>query len=99
MTAIHNAVHFIAERFQQVSRMPAIANIYFAIVIRAVQIMVFKYMHGIGTNIVKGHMGVLLPDSCPLVTDLKRGTFHLSSNWVPLPEEYLEPPARRGGLL
>lgn len=91
-----NAVPFIAERFQQVSRTPAIANVYFASIIRAVQIGVFEYLHGVGTNIVEGHMGVLLPDFRPLVTALKRGTFHLSSNWVSLPEEYLEPPRSVG---
>lgn len=92
--AMHNAVPFISERFQQVARNPAVANVYFACVIRAVQVNVFEYLHGVGTNVVEGHTGVDLPDFRSLVTDLKHGTFHVSQNWIPLPEAYIE---TRGG--
>ena len=37
-----------------------------------------------------------MPDFRGMVSDLKHGTFPHSSNWVPIPVEYLEPQARGG---
>ena len=47
----------------------------------------------VGTNMAEGHVGVDLPDFRMLTTDLRRGTFHQSNQWVPIPEEYLDPPS------
>ena len=90
--SLNNSVTFIAERYQQLVHVPAVSQIYFAAVVRSVQVSVHEYLHGVSTNVVKGHAGVDLPDFRALVTDLKRGTFHQSANWVPLPAEYVDPP-------
>ena len=95
VASLQNAAPFVTDRFQQVARTPAIANVYFACIVRAVQVAVHEYMHSVAINVAEGHTGVDPLDFRTLVTELKRGTFQFSSNWVPLPEEYLEP--LRGG--
>ena len=88
---IQNAAPFIAERYQQMVRTPAITNVYFACIIRSVQVQAYEYLQQVGVNMVEGHAGVDLPEFKTLVTDLlRRGTFPYSNNWVPLPAEYLE---------
>lgn len=68
--------------------MPAIATLYFPSKVHAVQVRVHGYLHSVSVNLVEGHTGVKLLEFRSLVTELKRGTFPQSSNWVPLPEEY-----------
>ena len=93
-----NAAPYITDRFQQVARIPAVANIYFASIIRAVQVGVQEYLQQVGTNAAEGHTGIDLPEFRTIVSDLRRGTFQYSSNWVPLPEEYLDPIRGGGGV-
>ena len=89
---IQNATPFIAERYQQMVRTPTVTNVYFACIICSVQVQAYEYLPQAGVNAMKGHAGgVDLPDfSRTLVTDLCRGTFPYSNNWVPLPAQYLE---------
>lgn len=88
---VQNAAPFISEQFQQVARTPGIGNVYFACMIRAVQVSTHEHLlHSVTVNVAEGHAGVDTPDFRALVTDLRRGTFHLSNNCVPLPESYLE---------
>ena len=96
--AMLNAAPYISERYQQVARIPAVANVYFPSIVRAVQVGVQEYLQQVGTNVVEGYTGVDLPDFRTLVNDLRRGTFQYSSNWVPLPEGYLEPTRGGGGV-
>jgi hypothetical protein len=70
--------------------MPAIATLYFPSKVHAVQVRVHGYLHSVSVNLVEGHAGVESLEFRSLVTELKRGTFPQSSNWVPLPEEYLK---------
>ena len=95
--ALQNAAPFIMERYQQMVRTPAMTSIYFASVLRAVQVQVHEYLHAVATNVTEDHGGVELPEFRSLVTDLKRGTFPQSSNWVPIPEEYFESPRGQTG--
>ena len=90
---MQNAAPFIAERHQQMVRTPAITtNLYFACIVRSVQVQVqaYEYLQQVGVNMAEGHAGVDLPEFKTLVTDLRRGTFPYSNNLVPLPAEYLE---------
>ena len=89
--SLKNATPFIVERYQQLAGVPGLRSTYFACIVRAIQVGVHEYLHTVGANRVAGHIGVELPDFRSLVTDLKRGTFHQSSHWVAIPEEYLEP--------
>ena len=93
--SINNATPYITERFQQVAGNPNIANVYFPCIVRTVQVNVFEYLHAVSTNLADDNTGVELPEFRSLVTELKRGTFPLSSNWIPLPAEYMV--ARTGG--
>lgn len=92
--ALNNAAPFIADRIQQVARAPLTTRVYYPTMVRSVQVSVHKYLQGVEINIADSHEGVERPELRTLVTDLRRGTFHHSSNWVPLPEAYLETPAR-----
>ncbi|KAI2499710.1 hypothetical protein MHU86_14791 [Fragilaria crotonensis] len=89
VAAINNATPYITDRFQQVAGNPNIANVYFPCIVRSVQVNVFEYMHTVSTNLAEDITGVELPEFRSLVTELKRGTFPLSANWVPLPLEYM----------
>ena len=91
LAALQNASPFITERYQQVSPTPAIANEYFASIIRAVQVCTHEYLHGVSINVAESHGGIDPLDFRSMVAELKRGTFQYASNWVPLPEAYLEP--------
>ncbi|KAI2501775.1 hypothetical protein MHU86_12695 [Fragilaria crotonensis] len=87
--SINNATPYITERFQQVAGNPNIANVYFPCIVRSVQVNVFEYLHAVSTNLADDTTGVELPEFRTLVTELKWGTFPLSSNWIPLPAEYV----------
>lgn len=89
--SLQNASPFITERYQQVSRVPAVSGVYFACIARAVQVSVREYLQAVGTNMVD------LPGFRLLTTDLRRGTFHQSSQLTPIPEEYLERPQTSTG--
>ena len=92
--SIQNATSFISDRYLQAAATnPTVANVYYPCIVRAVQVSMHEYLHSVGTNIAAGHAGVDLRDFRTLVAELKRGTFQFSSHWVPLPEEYLMPPA------
>ena len=88
VSAIKNATPYITDRYSQIAGNPNIANMFFPCIIRSVQVNVFEYLHAVSTNIAEDNTGVELPEFRSLVTELKRGTFPLSSNWVPLPSEY-----------
>jgi hypothetical protein len=90
VAALNNASPFITERYQPMVRSPAITAIYFACVLRAVQVQVYEYLYLVQVNVAENHEGVELPEFRSLITDLKRGTFPHSSQWIPIPEEYLE---------
>lgn len=87
--AVSNATPYITDRFQQMAGNPHIASVYFPCIVRSVQVNVFEYLHAVSINLAEDCTGIELPEFRSLVTDLKRGTFPLSSNWVPLPPEYL----------
>ena len=85
VAALNNASPFITERHQQMVRSPAVTATYFACILRAVQVQVYKYMYLVQVNVAENHEGVELPELRSLVTDLKRGTFPHSSHWIPIP--------------
>ena len=89
--AITNAAPFVTERIQQIVGAPAVTRYYYACIVRAVQVSVHEYMHGVSVNVAESHVGVEPLEFRALVQELKRGTFQFSSNWVPFPEDCLEP--------
>jgi hypothetical protein len=89
--ALNNAAPFITDRVQQVARGPITSRVYYPTIVRAVQVMAHEYLQGIEVNVAEGHDGVEPLEFRTLVTDLRQGTFQHSSNWVPIPEAYLEP--------
>ena len=87
---IQNAAPFITERFNALANHPQVTSTYFARIIRAVQVNVHEYMQGVAINLVDSVVGIELPTFTSLVQDLKRGTFHHSSNWIAVPSAYLD---------
>ena len=93
-STMQTASPFITDRYLQGAALnPSIAHVYFSSIVRAVQVAMHEYFVGVDTNIAAGYVGIDLPDLRTLVIELKRGTFQYSSHWVPLPEEYVTPPA------
>lgn len=88
-SSLQNIAPFVAERFFALRGAPHIGNNYFARVLRAVQLSAHEYMQLVGANAADELAGVPVPTYTALLQDLKRGTFHQSSNWVAIPEEYL----------
>ena len=89
--ALTNAGSFITECFQQIAGSPAVKKYYHACIVRIIQVSVHEYMHGVSVNVAESHAGMEPLEFRTPVQELKRGTFQFSSNWVPIPEEYLEP--------
>ena len=95
-SALTNAAPFITERFQQIAGASAFTKYYHACIVRAIQVSSHEYLHGVSVNVAKSHIGIEPMEFRTLVQELKRGTFQYSSNWVLIPEVYLEPV--RGGV-
>ena len=87
--SMQNRSSFVSERVL-VRQQSAVAA-YYAPVIRAVQVASFEFLQQVATNIGDGIMGVELPSFQAMMQDLRRGTFHLSTNWIDIPEQYLDP--------
>ena len=88
---MQNIAPFVSERFANLARNPQVANTYFARIIRAVQLSAHEYFQQVAMNAPEGIGSAELPLFAPMLQDLTRGTFHLSTNWVAIPGEYLEP--------
>ena len=84
---IQNNAPFISERYHNILRTPAGASLYFARVVRAVQVQVQEYLHQVATNVGVGIVGVELPTFNGMIQELKRGTFHQSTNWMEISDE------------
>ena len=89
---LQNVSPFVTERIQALSRDPGVLAAYHARIVRAVRIGVHDYMQRVATNIAHGAEGVDIPDYAIMLQDLKSGTFHNSTNWVEIPDAYLNAP-------
>ena len=90
-TGAQNIAPFVTERLNMLAQQPATPQLYHARIIRAIQLSVHEYMQHVAANIVLGVAGVEVPGVAAMYQDLKRGTFHHSTNWVEIPAPYLEP--------
>ena len=91
VAGFQNGARFITERFHSLSRYPGVAVLYHARIIRAIQLSVHDYMQMVASNVAEGITGVDIPSFATMLQELRRGTFHNSTNWVEIPETYLEP--------
>lgn len=92
VAGFQNAAPFITERYHALaSRHPSVAPTYHARIVRAVQVCTHEYMQMVAHNIADGVIGVEVPNFTVMLQELKRGTFHNSTNWVDIPEAYLDP--------
>jgi hypothetical protein len=90
-SALNNAAPFITERYSHIVGAPHVTKYYYARVLRAIQVNVHEYMQEVSVNVAENHEGVGPLKLRTMIQELKRGTFQYSANWVPLPEQYLEP--------
>ena len=51
----------------------------------AVQLGVHEYLQGVATNLMDSVTGIEKPNFVVMLQDLRRGTFHQSTNWIPIP--------------
>jgi hypothetical protein len=90
--SIHGVTPLATDRLHQLARTtPAILPTYHARIVRAVQVAAQEYLQQVAINVAVGVTGVEVPNFQALVRELKQGTFHLSTNWLEIPEAYLEP--------
>lgn len=87
--SLQNLAPAVTDRYQSLLGISGVAQTYFARILRAVQLGVHDYLQAVATNIVDSVAGIERPNFSGLLQDLKRGTFHQSTNWIPLPPEYL----------
>lgn len=90
--AMQNIAPFATEQFHRCARLyPGIGGIYHAKILRAIQLGVHDYLAQVATSQATGVTGVVLPSFSTMMKDLKQGTFPQSTNWVAIPEAYLDP--------
>lgn len=88
--SLQNIAPFVTERFHQLVRHLGIAATYHARIVRAIQLNVHDYLSLVGTSMGSGVAGITVPIFDSMLTELKRGTFHQSTNWVSIPDVYLD---------
>ena len=88
---LQNLAPYVSDRFHALARQPAIARTYFPRILRAIQLAARDYFHGVSIDMAGSVVGVPVPDLASLFQELKRGTFHQSTNWIDLPDNYMEP--------
>ncbi|KAI2491521.1 hypothetical protein MHU86_23049 [Fragilaria crotonensis] len=86
---LQNHAPAVTDRYQALVGVPGVSQTYYARIVRAVQLGVYEYLQGVATNLVDSVMGVEKPNFAVMLQDLRRGTFHLSTNWIPIPPEYV----------
>lgn len=89
---LQNLTPFVTERYQNLARVNQFTPMYFAPILRAVQLGAHDYLQSVAINVADSIDGVDVPSFVGMLQDLKRGTFRISTNWVPIPEDYLDPP-------
>lgn len=87
---VQNLAPSITAQYQALMRTPGVAPTYFARVVRAVQLGVHDYFQQVAVNLTDSVVGVEAPQFASMLQELKRGTFHQSTNWIYIPDEYLE---------
>lgn len=92
VAGLQNGAPIVKERFYVLtSRHPAVALLYHARIVRAVQVTVHEYMQRVACNVAAGITGVDVPSFPTMLQELQRGTFHNSTNWIDIPDAYLDP--------
>lgn len=85
-----NLAPFITARYQSLSRTPGVSPTYYARALRAIQLGVHEFMQQVSVNVVEGVTGVEVPTFTTMLQELKRGTFHQSTNWIAIPDAYMD---------
>jgi hypothetical protein len=91
-TNLQNIAPYVTEQYNINARQyPWIVGVYHAKIVRAVQLAVHDYLSQVATSLGPGVAGIELPSFSAMMKDLRQGTFHQSTNWVGIPEAYLDP--------
>jgi hypothetical protein len=85
VAGFQNGASFITERFHLLSRCPGVAVLNNSQIIWALQLRVHDYMQMVASNVAKGIKGVEMPNFTTMLQEMRRGTFHNSTNWVEIP--------------
>lgn len=82
---------FVTDKYNELASVHRITSIYYARIVRAVQVLSQEYLMRVATNGEDNIEGVAVPSFDNMLLDLTRGTFQNSTNWIDLPMEYMEP--------
>lgn len=87
---LQNIAPFVTDRYQELARLQNVTRTYHARIVRAVQVNAHEYLQQVATNVVDSVAGVEVPNFVSMLQELRRGTFHHSTNWMDIPSEYLD---------
>lgn len=91
---------FVTDKYNDLaSAHPGITSVYYARIVRTVQVYAHEYLHRIAINATDDITGIVVPDFGGLLLELTRGTYPNSTNWMDLPASYLETAATRSGTV
>ena len=97
---LQNAAPFITDKYNELAAMHALSSTYYARIVRAVQVMSHEYLMQVAVSEGDDVSSITVPDFAGMLTELTRGTFHNSTNWMDIPIDYTEawgrPPAAAG---
>jgi hypothetical protein len=86
---LQNLSPSITAQYQALSLVAGIAPTYYARVIRTIQLGVHDYFQQVAIKVADSVVGVEVPNFGSMLQELKRGTFHQSTNWIAIPDEYM----------
>lgn len=94
---LQNISPFVTDKYNELSQLQRVTNTYYARIVRAVQVTAHEYLQQVATNVVDSVTGVEVPHFSLMLQELRRGTFHQSTNWMDIPAEYMDPVSLSAG--
>jgi hypothetical protein len=85
---LQNIAPFVTDKYNELAGMYDLNSIYYAHIVRAVQVLSHEYLHGVATKDEDNVEGVPVPNFSVMLVELTRGTFRNSTHWIDLPMEY-----------
>jgi hypothetical protein len=87
---LQNIAPFVTDKYNELAAMYNLTSVYYARIVRAVQVLSHEYLQGVATNNADNVVGVPVPNFSVMLVELTRGTFRNSAHWIDIPMEYTE---------
>lgn len=90
-TKFKNLEPFITDKYNELASSRNVTSLYYARIVRAVQVCSHEYLYQVATHDSDDVGGIEVPKFDAMLSELTRGTFPNSTNWIDIPAEYLDP--------